>query len=357
MQSIFPGESGGIPDELLKQRFPWLGGIFSPQPQQDRFQQWLGDPRTQLGAAILAGSSAPGSAFSGIGRGIAGVGQMQRQQADDELRRELLNAQIERARNPERGQPKIIIGPDGKPVYSSDVEGKAPYLDGSESGTADIQNWRFYQSLTPEQQKEWKSLQRQPTVPQVVSINGVPTLVDRLSGTVSPLTSVGQEASAQGEIARGKAAGQATGEAEGALKKKGVNATTVLGMLDIADPLIDAATGSLVGAGRDKLASVFGLAPEGAQAIAQLKVLQAGLMLNMPRMEGPQSDRDTQLYREAAGQIGSETTPASIKKAALATIRRLQNQYMDGGTGVRSQDLQIQPPPSIDNLLNKYAPR
>lgn len=133
-----------------------------------------GDPRTQLGAAILAGSSAPGSAFSGIGRGIAGVGQMQRQQADDELRRELLNAQIERARNPERGQPKIIIGPDGKPVYSSDVEGKAPYLDGSESGTADIQNWRFYQSLTPEQQKEWKSLQRQPTVPQVVSINGCP---------------------------------------------------------------------------------------------------------------------------------------------------------------------------------------
>jgi hypothetical protein len=100
-------------------------------------------------------------------------------------------------------------------------------------------------------------------------------------------------------------------------------------MLDIADPLIEAATGSVAGAGRDKLAAAFGVAPQGAQAIAQLKVLQAGLMTNMPRMEGPQSDRDVQLYREAAGQIGDPAVPRDIKKAAVNTIRAIQERYKE----------------------------
>jgi hypothetical protein len=51
--------------------------------------------------------------------------------------------------------------------------------------------------------------------------------------------------------------------------------------------------------------------------------------MGMPRLEGPQSNLDQQLYREAAGQIGDPTVPKGTKKAALKTIRDIQSRYPD----------------------------
>ena len=76
-------------------------------------------------------------------------------------------------------------------------------------------------------------------------------------------------------------------------------------------------------------AGAVGVSTEGAQNIASLKTVEAGLILNMPRLEGPQSNLDQQLYREAAGQIGDPTTPAETKKAAIKTLRTIQNRYPD----------------------------
>lgn len=131
-----------------------------------------------------------------------------------------------------------------------------------------------------------------------------------------------------GAEAQASARGQTEGKAQGAILAKAQNAQGVLELLDIADPLIDVATGSGTGAARDKLAGFFGVAPEGAQAIASLQVLQAGLILGMPRLEGPQSDKDRALYTEAAGQIGDPSVPRAKKKAAIATIRMIQRKYM-----------------------------
>jgi hypothetical protein len=200
--------------------------------------------------------------------------------------------------------------------------------------TSDIQNWKFYQGLSPEQQKQWMSVQRQPTAPQLAVINGVPTLVDRIQGTQTPLTTLQQEIGATtekaGAEAEAKALGAAKGEAQGGLAKKGINAMNVLETIDLADPLIDVATGSATGAAADKVASFFGTSTTGDQAIAQLKIVQANLMTNMPRMEGPQSDRDVQLYREAAGEIGDPSVPRARKKAAISMIKALQQKYTEG---------------------------
>jgi hypothetical protein len=200
--------------------------------------------------------------------------------------------------------------------------------------TSDIQNWNFFQKLNPEQQKQWMSLQRQPTAPQLAVINGVPTLVDRIQSTTTPLTNLQSEIGATtakaGAEAEAKALGQAKGEAQGGLAKKGINAMNVLETIDLADPLIDVATGSATGAAADKVAAFFGKSTTGDQAIAQLKIVQANLMTNMPRMEGPQSDRDVQLYREAAGEIGDPNVPRERKKAAISMIRALQQKYTDG---------------------------
>ena len=49
----------------------------------------------------------------------------------------------------------------------------------------------------------------------------------------------------------------------------------------------------------------------------------------MPRMEGPQSDRDQALYRQMAAQIGDATVPARIRKAAMETLKELNDKYQD----------------------------
>ena len=152
-----------------------------------------------------------------------------------------------------------------------------------------------------------------------------------------PLTTLAQEAAAGSELKRqesaGGALGKAQGEIAGGIQTKGANAEVVTGLLDEADKLVTKATGSPLGAGVDVAAGLFGKATEGAKATSQLKVIQAGLMLNMPRMEGPQSDRDVALYREAAAQVGDSTVPREIKQAALKTIRQIQDKYKERAAG------------------------
>lgn len=155
-----------------------------------------------------------------------------------------------------------------------------------------------------------------------------------------PLTTLAQEAAAGSELKRqdaaGSALGKAQGEIAGGIQTKGANADVVTGMLDEADKLIDVATGSAGGSAIDATQAMFGGSNKGAEAIARLKVLQSGLMLNAPRMEGPQSDRDVQLYREAAGQIGNPMTPPAIKRAAMDTIRTIQQKYQQRAASVNA---------------------
>lgn len=101
----------------------------------------------------------------------------------------------------------------------------------------------------------------------------------------------------------------------------------IIPLLETADKLLNQATGSYLGAGRDVAAGAIGISTQGAKAAAQLKALEGQIMLNQPRMEGPQSDRDTALYRQMAGQIGDSTVPVETRRAALEGIRRLHEQY------------------------------
>jgi hypothetical protein len=90
--------------------------------------------------------------------------------------------------------------------------------------------------------------------------------------------------------------------------------------------LIDQSTGS--GAGRllDAGAGFFGKANEGAIAIGKLKPIQDLALKMVPRFEGPQSDKDTQSYKEAAGQLADSTLPTKIRKEAGKTVLRLMKQ-------------------------------
>jgi hypothetical protein len=96
--------------------------------------------------------------------------------------------------------------------------------------------------------------------------------------------------------------------------------------------LIDQSTGSGAGRLADIGAGFFGQATEGAIAIGKLKPIQDLVLKMVPRFEGPQSDKDTQSYKEAAGQLADPTLPTKIRKEAGKTVLRLmqsrKNQFV-----------------------------
>jgi hypothetical protein len=158
---------------------------------------------------------------------------------------------------------------------------------------------------------------RQPVQPpapiQVTAPDGTVRLYDRAGNVTANLGTVGAQSATfqKNKVAReqlGKDMNQAITELESITKEGG---------------LIDQSTGSGIGKAVDFAAGLFGAAPTGAVAIAKLKPI-ADLPLKMiPRFEGPQSDKDTQSYKEAAGQLADASLPNKVRKAAAKEILRL----------------------------------
>jgi hypothetical protein len=93
--------------------------------------------------------------------------------------------------------------------------------------------------------------------------------------------------------------------------------------------LIDQSTGSGAGRLADIGAGFVGKATPGAIAIGKIAPI-ADLVLKMvPRFEGPQSNKDTQSYKEAAGQLADATLPTAIRKEAGKTVLRLMQERKD----------------------------
>ncbi len=87
--------------------------------------------------------------------------------------------------------------------------------------------------------------------------------------------------------------------------------------------LIDQSTGSGFGKLVDSGARFVGTATDGNVAIGKLQPIADMALKMVPRFEGPQSDKDTQSYREAAGQLADSTMPRKIRKEAALEIVRL----------------------------------
>lgn len=87
--------------------------------------------------------------------------------------------------------------------------------------------------------------------------------------------------------------------------------------------LIEQSTGSGIGRAVDVGANIFGATTSGQLAIASLQPIYDKVLKMVPRFEGPQSDKDTQSYREAAGQLANPSLPNKVKLAAANTILRL----------------------------------
>lgn len=75
----------------------------------------------------------------------------------------------------------------------------------------------------------------------------------------------------------------------------------------------------------------FGYGGEASQADATLKILGEKLTAQVPRFEGPQSDKDTAAYRTAAGDLGNANKPIATRIAAVKTMIELNKKYYPNG--------------------------
>jgi hypothetical protein len=105
------------------------------------------------------------------------------------------------------------------------------------------------------------------------------------------------------------------------------DANEALAIINEAKKYLGDATGSGVGAATDAALGFFGKSTDGAKATAQLQALSGALVAKMPKMSGPQSDKDVLLYKQMAADIGNPWTPNEQRQAALAVVEGLQRKY------------------------------
>lgn len=162
---------------------------------------------------------------------------------------------------------------------------------------------------------------RAPRTQQTTLSDGSLGLVNMDTGAITPITMAGAPVKGKPSPFAEKAAAQKT-----QLGRDLDFAIRELGNITQDGGLIDQSTGS--GAGRliDLGARFGGKAMAGDIAIGKIAPV-ADLALKMiPRFEGPQSDKDTASYKEAAGQLADATLPREVRKEAGRTVLRLMKE-------------------------------
>jgi len=160
-----------------------------------------------------------------------------------------------------------------------------------------------------------------PRTQQITLSDGSLGIVNMDTGVITPSTMAGAPVKGKPSAFAEKAAAQ-----KAQMGKDLGFAITQLGDITKDGGLIDQSTGSGAGRLADVGAGFFGQATPGAIAIGKIAPI-ADLVLKMvPRFEGPQSDKDTASYKQAAGQLADPTLPTKIRKEAGKTVLRLMQE-------------------------------
>lgn len=191
------------------------------------------------------------------------------------------------------------------------MTGQVPITQSADNA-ANNATTRRGQDLTDARAREGNQIQKEAARTQVVTDpNRGVLLVDKGTGTYKP---------AMG------ANGPIPGEKQVEAQKLNDQLTAGIKM---ARDLIPKATASGVGALRDAAGNMIGMSSDANDAATQLDTLAGWMTSNVPRMQGPQSDKDVLLYKQMAAQVGDRTKPASVRLKALDTLEQLQKKYAD----------------------------
>ena len=320
-------------------------------------------PKLGEGQGVMNGQvqNAPGYAESNAqteGMKAAAVAAAQYPYAVGQDRaKQVLGAQLDpmKTYNPATGRdeytPRAQVS---QPQYSG-----AGYAGGSAAAAAPEQI-RIIQSeldKLPHGHRDRPALER-----ELQRVGGLPPAAQ--SGSYAAGPSAEEEAAAAANKARAIATASADVVRDSDGRKKGVMYAENIGNADRAIELLKLGpTASGIGAMADSGAAFFGRATPGAKIAAQLYIISAGMIKNVPRFEGPQSDKDVDQYKAAAGRVADRTLPVEIRTAAAEEVRSLaqkasEQQGKSSPTGGASGGWGDKPiPPAAVNDLKMRGPK
>lgn len=192
-----------------------------------------------------------------------------------------------------------------------------------------VKEWEYFNGLSPEDQRKFLIMKRADKVvntgadqQRIPQLPGMPPEVVA-ENTLKP----GEEPRVRGEQARAAGREGEIGKAEGVRAAQGVDQKEVLKLTEGIEDTIKRSTGGGFASAIDSVARFFSLATPGAVAAAELKPLQGALLRYVPRMEGPQSDADREVYIDATGRIADTGYTVEERLAALDTVKRIARKY------------------------------
>ena len=260
------------------------------------------------------------------------------------------------------------FGPDGRQIANVPVTPKAPEpFTLSPGGTRyDATGKQIASSpVAPASSTERPYFSPVQTAKGVYSFNGRTGRMELVQADGKPVVGSASDPRLQGDIAGAKE--RAKAEATRTFNMSGIGQvlTQAEKLLQGIDPQTGLGqpepTGSGLGTAVDAVGAFFGYSMEGAPQADQLRAAGAALTSKMPRMEGPQSDRDTQLYREAAGQVGDSKLPRERRLQALKVVRSLWSKYervnqdVFGGAGGDAPGLTPEEQQELDALRQRFG--
>jgi hypothetical protein len=96
-------------------------------------------------------------------------------------------------------------------------------------------------------------------------------------------------------------------------------------LINEAQAILPYATSSGVGALVDTALNWFGQSTDSGDAASRLDTIGGWMLSNVPRLEGPQGEKDRELYREMAAKVGNRNLAVSQRLSALDSLRTINS--------------------------------
>lgn len=199
---------------------------------------------------------------------------------------------------------------------------------------SNIQEWQYYNQMTPEDQKRFIQMKRQG---QVINLGGSQIIADPTNPAGAPLKTFEVTPKPEdmpdfkGAQAEATAQGKAQGERTANAQKQEFDGRANRNYLAQALKLLPESTSGGVATAGKIVKGGLGISDAATQADRKLNIIAAKLTGTVPRFEGPQGVLDVELYKQAAGDLANTNLPAGDREAAAQFMLDLLDQY--GATG------------------------
>lgn len=281
-------------------------------------------------------------AFGAIAQGItAGIGAYGKAKARREiLVNESQNIDLFKQFAISKGNQPLAdvagsLSPETREAYI--LQSTSPrYTSFNQFTPAKIQEFEYYQNLPSEDlRKQFLNVQRNTTGEGAFLKQG---------GAIEVLPNYGQagaqkkglETGAQKsvelvyepEIKRETKKQETVGEKQGTEVINEITAPQTNNIIQEAKKLLPQSTSGLPQRSISGSAAILGISTDMNKADKQLQILSGKLISNVPRFKGADSDKDTALYKQMAGDIANPNVPYKSRLAALEEIEKLNNKYI-----------------------------